>query len=1425
MASADFNNVLLRNVAPANADGSFVHNGYVGVIGSDAKQKWTNDLNLNNIVVSSLLINSTLSLTAGNFITMNVSTGSISTLSTISLIANSTITTPALYTTNLTYSTLTGVSAITSSLTASSLGFSTGSGILLGVNGLVVNSTITTSTLNGTNVNYSTLQGNTLTTSLLSGSTLGFSTAAGGTLTAGLLNAINANVNSGLYSTLTGSSIATSTLSVSSLYYSSLIGSTVQTSTLTASTIGVSTLTGSTLNAALVNLNNGLFSTLTGSSIVTSTLSVSSLFYSSLTGSTLTTSTLVASTIGFSTIQGSTLLTSLLTATTANMNNGLYSTLMGSSITTSTLIVSTMGFSTVQGSTLVTATAVVQSTLLGSTVNAVNIGFSTLVGDTLVYNTAISNSTLTGSTVNAVNIGFSTLSGSTIVFNTAVSNSTLTGSTINATLIGYSTLQGSTITANTMAVQALTIGSTLTASSILTTSLGYSTMNGSTITTSTINVVSLLTSANIGIGLTNPTYTFQTSTLQTVNLSGNYIQDWTTVFSGSDATAFTPTFNGTQTGPSGSPLAMNVTVGGGGSNITLTFNKGIIAGNVYQLTLTAKMTGTSPLFVICDHIAADAIIAGTTQTLSGTYASYTITFTAPSGSFALCCTSQIGAIFSYYGVQLRAFVNQMIGGLGIGTTNPRYSLDVAKGSIQAYNFQQFEWINTQSNNLGAGLYKIATMGTTAAGYGMINVRGQIGGRLNTNTMHVDLTMMSNTALTVWGTANGNQPSAALQCDIVYCVNANSQYDIYINVINASFVYDLVVSGASGSNVLYDPAATAVVSASGLTLVSVSALANIYSNGGGNVGIGKTASATYKLDVNGTLNAAQILQGGVPIGSGGGSQWITAGSTIYYLLGNVGIGTNSLSANLHIYDPVASSSSVPFMAFSPNLYAAGSQYLYFGTANSTNNSAQLGWYNAGAGSASNYAFLQIYGRSNIMTWQASTGNVGIGIAAPQASLHIYGDTTSSVQVQLNEVKLTGNGNSHWSIFGARAGHAYFSIANTSINATMGTAGTDVLCISTTNNVGIGIVAPTAGLHIKNTTSAMRITGNLTNLSARPTVTATPGACEIRASGSADGNDDGFLRVSAGGGNSTSSQSYIDVSGYSTVTDMNSTIVFGTAGAERARITSTGTLVCTGNIMSNGTVLPVTSGSVWTTNGTAILYTAGNVSLARNRLVFSSASVPNDFNHSIFNNSNNWDTEGTLDGFKYNGYDGHWFRVGNASGAVPITAMFMNSTGKIGIGMTTQTFQLQLSTDSAAKPSSSTWTVSSDERLKENIILADIDRCLEIIRAVPLKHYRWKDEVYTLEQVKDRSKLGWIAQDVEKVFPKAVSTHPFHYNQVYKDVVNDEGMVHKELVSEDVIEDCRDLNADQMYAVMYGAIQKLIAVNDSLLARVEALERAS
>jgi hypothetical protein len=153
------------------------------------------------------------------------------------------------------------------------------------------------------------------------------------------------------------------------------------------------------------------------------------------------------------------------------------------------------------------------------------------------------------------------------------------------------------------------------------------------------------------------------------------------------------------------------------------------------------------------------------------------------------------------------------------------------------------------------------------------------------------------------------------------------------------------------------------------------------------------------------------------------------------------------------------------------------------------------------------------------------------------------------------------------------------------------------------------------------------------------------------------------------------------------------------------------------------------------------------------------------------------------------------------------------GDLGLGVD-PAFRLHLSSDSAAKPTSSTWTISSDERLKENIELADLDICYDAVKNIPLKRYTWRSEFYSNEQIKDRSKIGWIAQDVRNVFPKAVGIHKFIYNEVK----NEEG----EVISQESIDDCLSLNSDQIYATLYGAVQKLMNTVEDLQARIQQLE---
>lgn len=107
------------------------------------------------------------------------------------------------------------------------------------------------------------------------------------------------------------------------------------------------------------------------------------------------------------------------------------------------------------------------------------------------------------------------------------------------------------------------------------------------------------------------------------------------------------------------------------------------------------------------------------------------------------------------------------------------------------------------------------------------------------------------------------------------------------------------------------------------------------------------------------------------------------------------------------------------------------------------------------------------------------------------------------------------------------------------------------------------------------------------------------------------------------------------------------------------------------------------------------------------------------------------------------------------------------------------------DSAAKPSTSTWLTTSDERLKEDIVPADISICYDNVSNLSLKYYKWKDQYISEDKSKDRHKLGWIAQEVEQSIPKAVGE-----------------------VDMFGLQNCKTLDTDQIVANMYGAIQMLI-----------------
>jgi hypothetical protein len=145
-------------------------------------------------------------------------------------------------------------------------------------------------------------------------------------------------------------------------------------------------------------------------------------------------------------------------------------------------------------------------------------------------------------------------------------------------------------------------------------------------------------------------------------------------------------------------------------------------------------------------------------------------------------------------------------------------------------------------------------------------------------------------------------------------------------------------------------------------------------------------------------------------------------------------------------------------------------------------------------------------------------------------------------------------------------------------------------------------------------------------------------------------------------------------------------------------------------------------------------------------------------------------------------------------------YSNHTLKL---ITNDTWRIKLDTSGGVFRSnnSSSFSTTSDIRLKENIINADLDICYNNIKNLRLVHYKWKDIVFENSDIgSDVHRLGWIAQELATILPKAVS------------ISNNHG-----------IEDCRSINTDQLYATLYGCTQKLITDKELLETKVQVLEQ--
>lgn len=174
----------------------------------------------------------------------------------------------------------------------------------------------------------------------------------------------------------------------------------------------------------------------------------------------------------------------------------------------------------------------------------------------------------------------------------------------------------------------------------------------------------------------------------------------------------------------------------------------------------------------------------------------------------------------------------------------------------------------------------------------------------------------------------------------------------------------------------------------------------------------------------------------------------------------------------------------------------------------------------------------------------------------------------------------------------------------------------------------------------------------------------------------------------------------------------------------------------------------------------------------------------------------------------------------AGAVAFTVN--KSNNNFGISQNAPAYLLELGVNSAGKPATNTWQIVSDERIKENIQDADLNICYDNMKKLKLRHYRWKENYMPDWKHNDRNAIGFIAQEVEGVYKKAVVTHDkytFSNNKpsnLYKEEKEDE---EEELT----LENLKTLDVDQLYKCNFGATQKLIEKVEALEKKIQDLEK--
>lgn len=338
----------------------------------------------------------------------------------------------------------------------------------------------------------------------------------------------------------------------------------------------------------------------------------------------------------------------------------------------------------------------------------------------------------------------------------------------------------------------------------------------------------------------------------------------------------------------------------------------------------------------------------------------------------------------------------------------------------------------------------------------------------------------------------------------------------------------------------------------------------------------------------------------------------------------------------------------------------------------------------------------------------------------------------------------------------------------------TNGTERIRIDASGNVGVGTTAPGANVDIQSTTGAQLVTrfsadSVASSINLRKSRGATVGANTIVQSG------DEIGAIGFQGANGT---------GYTSAAAIYA-FVDGTPGAT--------------NDMPGRLAFYTTADGAGAVSEKMRISNAGDVSIGTTGAL-DRFNVTKDVNGYTGIAITNQDQVLRLQAY-YQGGVGQWGSIQATTGAgVAQNLSLQPIGGNVGIGVTGPTYKLQLSTDSAGKPTTNTWTIVSDQRIKTNV-QPYTKGLAEVCQVKPITYdYNGKGGLPA-----GPGGVSILAQELQPVFPECIGS--------YKAKLNEDDAEETEILN---------YNGHAITFALINAVKELNAKVVALEARIAALE---